>query len=111
MCVVTGIAPSLSLVRGSSLGPAPPWRGDGCGEIAGSEVQERFSGARARPASLAAGQDRSRWKLGDDVPLRCGRGYGWCMATERPSHDQVTEATASAEASMRPQVLVPGKRR
>ena len=25
------------------------------------------------------------------------------MATERPSHDQVTEATASAEASMRPQ--------
>ncbi len=39
----------------------------------------------------------------DDAPLRCRRGYGWCMTTERPSHDQVTEATASAEASMRPQ--------
>ncbi len=29
--------------------------------------------------------------------------YRWYMAATRPSHDQVAQATASAEASMRPQ--------
>ena len=82
---------------GSSLG----WRR--VRGIAAAQVQECIWDPLPGKGSLAAGQNRSRWKLGDDAPLRCRCGYGWCMATERPSHDQVTEATASAEASMRPQ--------
>ena len=73
------------------------------GGIAGTQVQECVCGRR--PArSLAAGQTRSRWKLGDAC-ARYVAGVAMVGPWRRsvPSHDQVTEATASAEASMRPQ--------